>query len=396
MYLELFQRHLKRGRLELVLPSGQSHCFGSGTPTATWIIHQEKTLKRIVRHGDFELGETYMHGGWDVAGRKLNDLISLLCANFNDPHMQRWLVPLKVLWHQWNRIRRSYSNVSLHYDLDETLFRSFLDRELHYSCAYFPNDHCSLEEAQQHKCELIAKKLLLRPGQKVLDIGCGWGSLAMYLAQHYGVEVVGITLSQEQLAVARRRAKARGLDNHICFSLEDYREHQGYYDRIVSVGMFEHVGKPFYPVFFSQVKNLLTPDGIALLHTIGRSGPPGVTNPWIRKYIFPGGYIPALSEIEIAIEHSGLVLTDAEVLRLHYAKTLSAWAERFERHRDEIVDLKGEVFARMWEFYLHASEVSFRLWDNVVFQLQLTRHPTAAPITRDYLYSADDRHELAS
>lgn len=396
MYLELLQRHLKQGQLELVLPSGQTHHFGSGTPAATWIIHQEDALKRIARHWEFELGETYMHGGWDVAGRKLNDLISLLCANFNEPTVQRWLLPLKALWQQWNRIKRSYSNVAHHYDLDEALFRCFLDSEMHYSCAYFPNNHCSLEEAQQHKCEHIAKKLLLEPGQRVLDIGCGWGSLALYLAQHYGVEVVGITLSGEQLNVAQSRAKARGLSNQVSFFLEDYREQRGTYDRIVSVGMFEHVGKPYYPDFFNQVKHLLTPDGNALLHTIGRSGPPGVTNPWIRKYIFPGGYIPALSEIELVIEHSGLVLTDAEVLRLHYAKTLSAWAERFEQHRDEIVRLKGEIFARMWEFYLHTSEVSFRLWDNVVFQLQLARHPAAVPITRDYLYTAAQRRKLAS
>jgi cyclopropane-fatty-acyl-phospholipid synthase len=284
--------------------------------------------------------------------------------------------------------------VAHHYDLGEEFFRLFLDKNMHYSCAYFSGADDSLERAQVEKCRHIAQKLLLQPGQRVLDIGCGWGSLACYLARTFDVEVVGITLSKHQLTAARQRAQALGLGN-VSFELHDYREHTGRYDRIVSVGMFEHVGAPFYAAFFQSINKLLVYDGAALVHSIGRSGPPGVVNPWIGKHIFPGGHIPSLSEMALGAEKTRLMLTDIEVLRLHYAKTLRVWFDRFQLHRDEISRQMGEEFCRMWEFYLAVCEVSFECSDLVVFQLQLARQHHVVPITRDYMYStAVNRPEL--
>ena len=252
------------------------------------------------------------------------------------------------------------------------------------------SQNISLEEAQRAKCRHIMNKLCLQPGQRVLDIGCGWGGLAFYLAEHADVKVTGLTLSREQLRVAESRARERGLEGRVDFRLQDYREHHGSYDRIVSVGMFEHVGVRHYRDYFDQVRRLLVHDGIALLHTIGRHGAPGTTNPWIEKYIFPGGYNPALSEVTRAIERSGLVSCDIEILRQHYAKTLVLWHQRFHAHRAEIAQRMGERFCRMWEFYLATCEAAFRWRDLVVFQIQLTHRMGAVPITRDYLYREGD------
>ncbi|NGY04378.1 class I SAM-dependent methyltransferase [Solimonas terrae] len=281
----------------------------------------------------------------------------------------------------------SQHNVEHHYNLDADLYRRFLDEGMFYSCAYFAQPELTLEAAQQAKCALIARKLDLKPGARVLDIGCGWGGLAIHLAQHHGVHVTGITLSSEQLAIAQESIDTLGLADRIAFRLEDYRNTEGAFDAVVSVGMFEHVGRPQYPTFFRRVHELLKPDGTALIHSIGRLSPPGTGNAWIRKYIFPGGYIPAASETLAVIEKSGLLLNDLEVWRLHYAQTLAHWTRRFQAERQHFADTLGERFCRMWEFYLHASEASFRWGGLSVFHLQLTRQLERLPLTRDYLYA---------
>ncbi|MEO6696472.1 MAG: cyclopropane-fatty-acyl-phospholipid synthase family protein [Gammaproteobacteria bacterium] len=336
------------------------------------------------------LGETYMNGEWDAAN--LLDLFEVLMRNFPEQQSGGVLARLlKKLLQQGNRITQSYRNVAHHYDLDEWLFRHFLDQDMQYSCAYFYKPGISLEEAQRAKCAHLLRKLDLSPGQQVLDIGSGWGGLALYLAEHAGVKVTGLTLSREQLRVAQQRARERGLQGRVEFLLRDYREHDGSYDRIVSVGMFEHVGARHYPDYFERLRRLLKPEGVALLHTIGRYTPPGVTNSWILKHIFPGGYTPALSELSRSIEGSGLITCDVEVLRLHYAMTLAAWQQRFQAQRAQIAARLSERFCRMWEFYLAACEASFRWRDLVVFQLQLTQRLDVLPVTRDYLYSEEEQ-----
>jgi cyclopropane-fatty-acyl-phospholipid synthase len=386
MYLKLLERGVRTGVINLHLPNGKSHRFGSEGIEAHWHVKSEGVIRKIARDWEWQLGETYINGEWDIADCELRDLLFVLRTNFATYRVSKLIQPLVKILQQWNQVSRSYDNVAHHYDLEEDFFRLFLDEDLHYSCAYFLHDDYSLEQAQREKSRHIARKMLIEPGQTILDIGCGWGSLGCYLAQLGDVEVVGITLSKEQLAVARRRAKERGIKN-IRFELQDYREHRGSYDRIVSVGMFEHVGTPYHNAYFQSLQSMLSKNGIALVHSVGRSGPPGVTNPWIRKYIFPGGSIPALSEMTQAVEHATLLLTDVEVLRLHYAKTLRAWQIRFQQHRELIRAQKGERFCRMWEFYLTICEVSFQCSDLVVFQLQIAQQHGVVPTTRDYQYT---------
>lgn len=385
--IKILEKNVRHGRLILHLPGGQIRTLGSGQPHADWILHRPDTLKRIMLDPEMMLGETYMNGEWDVPPGKLITLFEILMTNL-DEGRARGSFPgfLESTLRRRNGITRSCRNVAHHYDLDEWIFRRFLDQDMQYSCAYFAEPSLSLDEAQREKCRHIMSKLNLSPGQHVLDIGSGWGGLALYLAEHAGVKVTGLTLSREQLRVASCRAAERGLQGVVEFHLQDYREHTGSYDRIVSVGMFEHVGAAHYHCYFEQLSHLLCPQGSALLHTIGRSGPPGTTNPWIHKYIFPGGYNPALSEVTGAIESSGLITCDVEVLRLHYALTLEAWYKRFQSHREQVVERMSERFCRMWEFYLAACEASFRWRDLVVFQIQLGHRLDALPITRDYLY----------
>jgi cyclopropane-fatty-acyl-phospholipid synthase len=293
--------------------------------------------------------------------------------------------------HQYNPIPRSRRNVAHHYDLSRELYETFLDADRQYSCAYFTKPGQDLETAQLRKKQHIAAKLHLEPGMRVLDIGCGWGGLGLYLAERLGAEVTGITLSTEQLALANARAAAAGLEASAQFHLRDYRHETGKFDRIVSVGMFEHVGVNHYGEFFRTVHDRLADDGVALLHTIGRRDGPGSTNPWLQKYIFPGGYSPSLSELSAAIERSGLWINDVEVLRLHYAETLRHWRLRFEANRAQVAALYDERFCRMWEFYLATSEVSFRHLDSVVFQLQLSKRRDAVPQTRNYQLDTERR-----
>jgi cyclopropane-fatty-acyl-phospholipid synthase len=303
----------------------------------------------------------------------------------------QWAVPLQFARFLFRRVQqfnprsRSRRNVAHHYDLDGRLYKLFLDADQQYSCAYFETAHQSLDDAQLAKRRHLAAKLLVEPGANVLDIGCGWGGLALYLAEIAGAHVTGITLSQEQYARAQQRAAERGRAQDAVFRLEDYRDVAGRFDRIVSVGMFEHVGVVHYDTFFRKCANIVSDDGVFVLHTIGRSGTPSVTNPWIAKYIFPGGYIPALSEVLPAIQRARLVVTDVEILQLHYAETLKAWRERFLAHREDAERLYDARFVRMWEFYLAASEMAFRESDMVVFQIQMAKRKGVVPQTRDYL-----------
>jgi len=343
-----------------------------------------------------------MDGTLTIDEGTLFDLVDLLAANLArlpEGFLERLLNGSAVVLrraHQYNPVSRARRNAAHHYDLSDKLYELFLDQDRQYSCAYFYDRGDSLDTAQLNKKRHIAAKLLLRPGQTVLDIGSGWGGLALYLAKECGVEVTGLTLSVEQHRVAIRRAAAAGLSDRVRFYLRDYRQEFGRYDRIVSVGMFEHVGINHYSTFFARLKSLLAPDGVALLHAIGRMDGPGSTNPWIRKYIFPGGYIPALSEVLPVVERSRLWVTDVEILRLHYAETLKSWRHRFERNRDRLRAIYDERFCRMWEMYLVGSEVAFRRGGCMVFQMQLAKAVETVPMTRDYMLDWEREHRAAS
>lgn len=384
-------QQIQYGTLELRFDDGEQRAYGTGrSPYAVMRIHRRRALRRIALDPEFMVGQTYMDGDWSAGEGGLLTLLEVLLVNFPPEHTQgakKWLLRLARPLQQWNRASAARRNIASHYDHDEWLFRGFLDADLHYSCAYFYDPQISLEAAQRAKVEHIRRKLLLRPGDRVLDIGCGWGSTALQLAQSDDVHVVGLTLSREQQRAARERIAAAGLEDRVEIRLQDYREIEGPFDRIVSIGMFEHVGVPFYDEYFQRVRDLLTDDGVALIHTIGRFLPPGVTNPWIRRYIFPGGYIPSTSEAVAAIERVGIRTTDIEVLRLHYAKTLAHWQARFQGMREQVAAAKSESFCRMWEFYLAVSEAAFYWRGMMVLQFQLARQQDAVPLTRDYLYS---------
>lgn len=385
-----FERHVKRGQLQITFPDGSQACYGQGAPSAAWTIRSKSALRKMLTNPGLNLGETYINEEWDLEEGSLHDLITILRVNLEQATSRIKKSPLldalMTALGSINTIASSRRNVSHHYDLDESLFRAFLDRNMHYSCAYFEREDQSLEDAQNAKAQHILNKLQLREGQHVLDIGSGWGSLAMYLAQKAGVRVTGVTLSTEQLRVAQQEAKKRGLDNLVQFELKDYRNVKDTFDRIVSVGMFEHVGKGYYPAFFDQMGARLKKGGVALLHTIGSTRPPAPTNPWITRHIFPGGYIPSLSEVAPVVESSQVDMTDLEILRNHYAFTLREWGKRFQAVRDEFVKSRGERFCRIWELYLVFCQTAFELGDLVVFQLQLAKPPSAVPLTRDYLY----------
>jgi len=386
MFEGILASTIKVGHLTVCYPEGGTDHYGKGLPEAEWCIKDRGIIRRLVKNPWLELGRTYMEGAWEAPGGLVN-LIEVLLRNVPEDTPLPLLGGLKRRLEQANPVHLSRRHIAHHYDLDEGLFRLFLDRDMHYSCAYFTRPNISLEEAQAAKCELIRKKLALTPGQRVLDIGCGWGGLALYLASEADVKVTGLTLSREQHRVATARARELGLAGRVQFRVEDYREHQEVYDRVVSVGMFEHVGVPHYGSFFTALKDRLTPTGLALLHHIGRSGPPGRTNSWIRRYIFPGGYNPALSEVVPVIERVGLKLADIEILKFHYGYTLREWQKRFQAHRAEVVRRWDESFARMWEFYLAACEASFAIGDLVVFQLQIARSLEGLPLTREDWYT---------
>ncbi len=389
--LDYMGRQLHDAHLEFVAPSGARWTLGHGWPRATIELRCDQVLRRILMHPRYELAAAYVRGDWQPAG---GDLMSVL--EVATRIQMQWEAQRRPWWQRslsWlgerNSSLRARSNVHAHYDREPEFYGSFLDADWHYSCGYFAgtdrNPDQNLDAAQQAKCERIARKLDLQPEASVLDIGCGFGSLAMYLARHQRARVVGVTLSTAQLEHARERLRASGLQRRVELRLQDYRHVREQFDAVVSVGMFEHVGRPQYVRYFRTVFERLRPGGTALVHTIGRSGPPTTTNPWIRRNIFPGGYIPAATEAMAAIEPSGLVLCDLDVWRQHYALTLLHWHRRFEASRERWASRWGEAFCRGWEFYLRASEASFRWGDLVVFQFQLARRPLRLPITRGYI-----------
>jgi cyclopropane-fatty-acyl-phospholipid synthase len=395
-------RIIRVGRLELVDASGKHHVFsGSPGPSVTARLHDKSLHWKFIVNPRLSVPEAYIDGTLTIEDGDIYALIELLARNdelMGSTAAWRVMNRLGLLTrrlHQYNPLRRSRRNVAHHYDLSDELYDLFLDRDRQYSCAYFLGADDDIDTAQLNKRRHIAAKLLLRPGMKVLDIGSGWGGLALYLASECGADVTGLTLSTEQLKVAQRRAAQAGLADRVRFVLRDYREEKGQYDRIVSVGMFEHVGIGQYPAFFDQVKALLKPDGVALLHSIGRMDGPGSTNPWIRKYIFPGGYSPAISEVLPVIERTHLWVTDIEVLRLHYAETLKAWRRRFLQHRDKVLKLYDERFCRMWETYLVGSEMAFRYGGHLVMQIQMAKAVDTVPLTRDYMFDWERSHREA-
>ena len=384
---------LREGRLELWLPDGSARHYGSG-PEAPVVVrlHDPGLVGRLVRNPALAVGEGYMDGTLTIDGDDLHGLIGLGVRNLAARNGAWWHRLAEKgrnaarVARQWNPAGRARQNVAHHYDLSGELYDLFLDADRQYSCAYFTRPDMTLEQAQAAKKAHIAGKLLLDKDMRVLDIGCGWGGMALTLARDHGARVLGVTLSEEQHRVATERAKAAGLDRRVEFRLADYRSVSGEFDRIVSVGMFEHVGVPHYREYFRTLRERLAPGGVALVHTIGRAAPPGSTNPWISKYISPGGYVPALSEVMAAVEREGLWQTDIEIWRLHYAETLRHWLARFEANLDKAQALYDERFCRMWRFYLVACEQTFRLNRQCVFQLQLARKQDAVPLTRDYLY----------
>ena len=395
---QILKRFIVLGRLTVRWPDGQLSTYtGEPGPEALLELRTERAVRRIALNPVLAAGECYMDGSFVPVDSSIYEVLDLLITNLtsqtsSNPIIQlRYaLARLKRRFAQFNPAGRSRRNVSHHYDLNGRLYSLFLDRDRQYSCAYFPRGDETLEEAQLAKKRHIASKLKLdRPDLEVLDIGSGWGGMALTLARDYGARVTGITLSTEQLAEAQARASAEGLSDRVTFELLDYRSLHRRFDRIVSVGMFEHVGIGYYRGFFEVLKNCLAPDGVALLHSIGRSDGPAGTNPWIAKYIFPGGYCPALSEVLPAIEKAGLVTTDIEILRLHYAETLRHWRRRFAANRDAIMGVYDERFCRMFEFYLAGSELAFRHEGHMVFQIQLTREQSAVPLTRDYIVDTE-------
>jgi cyclopropane-fatty-acyl-phospholipid synthase len=387
---KFLNQFIRRGSMTITTAKGARFACGDGTgrPTSVRFVTAE-AQRKILLNPELGLGEAYMDGSFVVEQGTIADALGILLDQPDVlPHWakpQWWLRYLTRHFRQFNPRGRSRNNVAHHYDLDERLYSLFLDADRQYSCAYFETPDASLDDAQLAKKRHLAAKLLIDRGDRVLDIGSGWGGLGLYLAEMTGADVTGITLSTEQLQVANARAAEKGLAQSAKFMLQDYRDVVGPFDRIVSVGMFEHVGVDFYETFFRRCAELLVDDGVMVLHSIGRSEGPDTTNPWIAKYIFPGGYIPALSEVLSAIERAGLLVCDIEILRLHYAETLKAWRERFMARREEAVQLYDERFARMWEFYLAASEMAFRKQNMMNFQIQLTRRQGLVPITRDYI-----------
>ena len=380
------------GTLRVIDANGKLHEFsGSPGPSVTVRLHDRSLHTRLFFDPHLATGEAFMDGTLTIEDGDIYDFAALGMMNLGSGQ-GHWVQDIVAGFRrmgkrlaQHNPVGRAQVNVAHHYELSDTLYELFLDKDRQYSCAYFQTTEDSLDEAQENKRRHIAAKLLLESDSRVLDIGSGWGGLALYLAQVSGADVTGITLSQEQLKVARERAMAARLATKVRFNLQDYREVTGRFDSIVSVGMFEHVGVGYYRAFFNAVRDLLAEEGVALLHSIGRMNGPGATSPWARKYIFPGGYVPALSEVLPVIERAGLIVTDIEILRLHYAETLKAWRRNFNANRTRIAEIYDQRFCRMWEFYLASSEAAFRYGGLMVFQIQMAKLHEAVPLTRDYI-----------
>ncbi len=386
---------IRKGTLVVIDADGQRHVFGEpsrNSDTVCMKFHDKALHTRLVTHPSLAIGEGFMDGAITCEeGTTLYRLLLLLMSNLAASTNHGVLGFFNTINRfigraiAFNPLGRAQRNVAHHYDLGDDLFALFLDPDRQYSCAYFADPSDTLEQAQANKKNLIARKLLLSPGMRVLDIGSGWGGLGLTLAEKYGANVTGITLSREQLGTSNARARAAGLDDHCVFRFRDYRREAGRYERIVSVGMFEHVGLRHYRTFFRCLEDMLEDNGVALIHSIGMFDRPGPAPAWVKKYIFPGCYVPALSQVMDAVQRTGLKVTDIEIWRLHYAETLRHWRSRFLANRDKALALYDERFCRMWEFYLTCAEVSFRIGDLMIFQLQLAKRQDAVPLTRDYL-----------
>jgi cyclopropane-fatty-acyl-phospholipid synthase len=395
----VLRRLVRAGRFTVRFPDGRLAVYGpGGMPRAGVAINTWATTVGLLTNPALEFGEAYVDQRLTPLDCSLEDILDLLFANLmaGGTHpalrLRRGVARVERFLFGANPAARARQNVAHHYDLNGRLYSLFLDRDRQYSCAYFETGDETLEEAQAAKKRHVAAKMRLnRPGLHVLDIGSGWGGMALTLAQDFGARVTGITLSEEQLEESRERAAAAGLSDRVRFELADYRSVRGRFDRVVSVGMFEHVGLHHYGEFFAAVRALLVDDGVALVHAIGRSDGPSVTNPWLARHIFPGGYSPALSEVFAAVEHSRLIATDCEILRLHYAETIRHWRRRFSANRDTIASIYDERFCRMFELYLTGAETTFRRLGHMVWQLQLARRHEAVPLTRGYMYSTRGR-----
>jgi len=392
----LLSMFLRKGTVTLTTSSGHSFTFGDGTGKPVTVRFTRRAAEiGILLDPELKFGEAYMDGSLVIEEGTIAEVLAVALGQ--GPQVPHWIRPQRLIRYigrrlaQFNPRKRARRNVAHHYDLDGRLYSLFLDADRQYSCAYFERPGQSLDDAQLAKKRHLAAKLLIGKRQRVLDVGCGWGGLGLYLAEIAGADVTGITLSQEQYGVANARAAEKGLSDRARFKLQDYRDVPGPFDRIVSVGMFEHVGVGHYEMFFRKAADLLADNGVMVLHSICRSEGPGITNPWIAKYIFPGGYIPALSEVVPHIEHAGLLVTDLEILRLHYAETLKAWRERFLAHREDVERIYDRRFVRMWEFYLAASEMSFREQNMMNFQIQITKCQGVTPMTRDYIAREEQR-----
>jgi cyclopropane-fatty-acyl-phospholipid synthase len=400
MYLlsHLLERFVRVGTLRVIDAAGKTRVFAGGPgPSITCRMHERSLPLRIFFNPELAVGEAYVDGSLTFEDGSLYDFLHLFSVNrqaLGAYPLQTFLRGLSRKLrslHQYNPISRARRNVAHHYDLSRQMYELFLDEDLQYSCAYFCHSDDTLEQAQVNKKRHIAAKLCLKPGQRVLELGAGWGGLALYLAAVADVEVTAVTLSREQHKVCQDRARALGLDGRVRFHWGDYREVKGRFDRVVSVGMLEHVGVRHYGETFAKIAELLTEEGVGLIHAIGKRSPPSTAGPWLRKYIFPGAYTPALSEVFAAVERQGLWVMDVEVLRLHYAETLREWHRRFQANRAKIRALYDERFCRMWEFYLIACEMVFRHGSGMVFHMQLARQRDAVPLTRDYIGQEESR-----
>ena len=384
----------KEDGFELIDSNSKKYVIGNPTKDKPIVIRflDQKLMQKLLINPDLYFGEAYMNGSLVIENGTLTDFLDLAFKNIGRGNINSYGAVIKKIKGTFgyltnlNKIIKSKENVAHHYDISEKLYDLFLDKNRQYSCAYFKNDSDTLEQAQSNKIHHIIKKLNIQPNQKVLDVGSGWGTLALAIAKETNASVTGITLSENQFEYSQNKAKEMNLSNQVDFKLIDYRQLNEKFDRIVSVGMFEHVGRNFYKTYFNKVFQLLNEKGIALIHTIGSSMPPRDPQPWIQKYIFPGGYTPSLSEISKPIEKSGLIVSDIEVLRMHYAHTLRNWKERFLSKKDTVLDMFDEKFFRMWEFYLASCEMAFKWGDQVVFQLQLSKDNISVPNTRDYIY----------
>jgi cyclopropane-fatty-acyl-phospholipid synthase len=395
----MLKSFVRTGTLKVIDASGRTHVFaGAPGPNVTMRLTDRSLYRKLFFNPELNAGEAYMDGRMRFEDSTLRDFLTLFSINrlsLGAHPMQKVLRRVSLAlkrFQQANPVGTAQKNVAHHYDLGNDFYKLFLDEGMQYSCAYFLDDGETLEEAQKNKLRLIAAKLALKPGLKILDIGSGWGDLALYLATIEDVDVTGVTLSREQYALSTERARRLGLSDRVHFELRDYREVPDRFDRIVSVGMFEHVGVHHYGEFFAKINALMEDDGVMLLHSIGHMSPPGTASPWLRKYIFPGAYSPALSEVFNEVEKASLWVTDLEFLRLHYAKTLNHWCRRFEANRDKIAKMYDERFCRMWEFYLVSAEMMFRTGSQLVFHMQLARKRDAVPIVRDYVTDLQRRY----